>query len=183
VVDPAVPLEESLGALFDLQREGKIRDVGVCNVDVEQLERARRAGAVAAVQNRYSLAERGSEPVLERCAELGIPFVAWAPLAKGFLARRQQGALAEIGARHGSTPAQVALAWLLHRSPVVVPIPGTSSVLHLEENTAAAALALEQSDLDRLASLRLTAYRARRAARRARMTIGRLKSMATLPGR
>ena len=177
VVDPAVPLEESLGALFELQREGKIRDVGVCNVDEGELDRALEAGPIASVQNRYSLAERGSERLVERCSELGIPFIAWAPLAKGFLTR-QQGALAAVATRHGATPGQVALAWLLQRSPVLVPIPGTASLGHLEENVRAATLQLEPADVERLDSLQLPGYRARRAARRTRIALGRLKDAA-----
>jgi aryl-alcohol dehydrogenase-like predicted oxidoreductase len=182
VVDPAVPIEESLGALFELQREGKIRDIGVCNVEEDDLVRALDAGPIASVQNRYSLAERGSEGVLARCTELGLPFIAWAPLAKGFLTRGQ-GALATIAARHGATPGQVALAWLLRRSAAVLPIPGTSSVGHLEENAGSASLELEPADVARLDALHLPAYRARRAVRRSRIAIGRLKDAARGEGR
>ena len=182
VVDPAVPLEESLGALFELQGEGKIRDVGVCNVDEDELERALKTGPIVSVQNRYSLAERGSERVVERCAELGIPFIAWAPLAKGFLTR-PQGSVAGIAKRHGAEPGQVALAWLLQRSPVVLPIPGTASLGHLEENARAATFELEPADIERLDSLHLPGYRARRAARRTRIAMGRLKQAARREGR
>ena len=182
VVDPAVPLEESLGTLFELQGEGKIRDVGVCNVDEDELERALKTGPIVSVQNRYSLAERGSERVVERCAELGIPFIAWAPLAKGFLTR-PQGSLAGIAKRHGAEPGQVALAWLLQRSPVVLPIPGTASLGHLEENARAATFELEPADIERLDSLHLPGYRARRAARRTRIAMGRLKQAARREGR
>ena len=166
-VDPQVPLEESLGALLELAAEGKIRHVGVCNVDEHQLERAVAAGPVVSVQNRLSLAERASEPLVERCAELGLGFVAWAPLAKGFLTR-PHGALARVAKRRGATPGQVALAWLLHRSPAIAVIPGTASVRHLEENAVAARLVLEPRDLDELARLPLRRYRLRRAVRRVR---------------
>ena len=135
------------------------------------------AGPIASVQNRYSLAERGSARLVERCSELGIPFIAWAPLAKGFLTRRQ-GALAAVATRHDATPGQVALAWLLQRSPVLVPIPGTASLEHLEENVRAATLQLEPADMERLDSLQLPGYRARRAARRTRIALGRLKDAA-----
>ncbi len=182
MVDPAVPLEESLGTLFELQGEGKIRDVGVCNVDEDELERALKTGPIVSVQNRYSLAERGSERVVERCAELGIPFIAWAPLAKGFLTR-PQGSVAGIAKRHGAEPGQVALAWLLQRSPVVLPIPGTASLGHLEENARAATFELEPADIERLDSLHLPGYRARRAARRTRIAMGRLKQAARREGR
>jgi aryl-alcohol dehydrogenase-like predicted oxidoreductase len=172
-VDPRVPLEESVGALVELVAEGKIRHVGVCNVDERQLERAIAAGPVVSVQNRLSLAERASEPLVERCAERGLAFIAWAPLAKGFLADAH-GMLARVAARHGATPVQVALAWLLHRSPAVAVIPGTASVGHLEENVAAAAVELRPPELEKLGKLRLPAYRARRLARRARATLGTL---------
>jgi pyridoxine 4-dehydrogenase len=173
-VDPAVPLEESLGALAELQREGKVGDVGVSNVDVAQLERARAVVDVAAVQNRLSLGERGSRPVLRACEAAGIPFVAWAPLAKGFFAGAG-GPLAAIATRHGATPAQVALAWLLHTSPLTVAIPGTASVRHLEENVGATALELTEAEVAELTAHRDLGYAARRLRRRGRVALGRLR--------
>lgn len=148
-VDDDVPLEDSVGALRDLQDEGKIRLIGLSNVSVDHLEAARGIVDVASVQNRYNLEDRSSRDVLERCEELGIGFIPWFPLAAGKSARGG-GALAEIAAARGATPAQVALAWLLARSPVMLPIPGTSRVEHLEENVAAASLELSDEDLERL---------------------------------
>jgi pyridoxine 4-dehydrogenase len=147
-VDPRVPIEESLGAIVELQAEGKVRMIGVSNVDAEQLERARAVADVVSVQNRYSLAERSSEGVLAVCEQEGIAFLPWFPLAAGALTARRE--LAAIAAGHGATAAQVAIAWLLHRSPVMLPIPGTSSRAHLEENVGAAALRLSDDDLARL---------------------------------
>ncbi len=140
-IDPAVPAAEQFGVLADLQREGKIRHVGLSEVSVAQLEDARSHLAVASVQNRYNLTDRGSEDVLEVCAAAGIAFLPWFPVAVGALARAG-GPLDAVASTIGATPAQLALAWLLHRSPVMVPIPGTSSLEHLEENVAAAGLEL-----------------------------------------
>jgi aryl-alcohol dehydrogenase-like predicted oxidoreductase len=173
-VDPGVPLEESLGALAALRDEGKIRHAAVSNVDAGQLERALAVLPVAAVQDRLSLGERGNEPVLDACERAGIPFVAWAPLAKGFFAGAG-GLPAELARRHGATPAQVALAWLLARSPVAVPIPGTASVAHLEENLGAAGVALAGDEVAALSGHRSREYRTRRLARRARVAWGRAK--------
>jgi pyridoxine 4-dehydrogenase len=173
-VDPEVPLEESLGALGELREEGRIRHVGVSNVDAAQLARARAVLPVVSVQNRFSLTERSALPVLEACARDGLAFICWAPLAKGFLGGAG-GRLARIAAGHGATPAQVALAWLLQRWAVTVPIPGSSSAEHVEENVDASAVELtagELAELDGYASLE---YRARRAARRTRVAVGRLK--------
>jgi pyridoxine 4-dehydrogenase len=144
--DPAVPLEDSVGALKELQQEGKIRHVGVSNVSLGELERARRLVDVVTVQNRYSVVDRYSEDVLDACEEAGIGFIPWFPLATGDLARRG-GPLAEIARARDATPGQVALAWLLARSPVMLPIPGTSSVEHLEENVRAAELRLSDNEL------------------------------------
>jgi aryl-alcohol dehydrogenase-like predicted oxidoreductase len=149
--DPKVPLEESIGALADLQREGKIRHIGVSNVSVEELERARALVEVVTVQNRYSLVDRDSEDVLDECERLGIGFIPWFPLATGDLAR-PGGPLDELARAHDATPGQLAIAWLLARSPVMLPIPGTASVEHLEENVAAADLELDPAELDRLAA-------------------------------
>jgi pyridoxine 4-dehydrogenase len=152
-VDSQVPLEESVGTLVELQQEGKIRHIGVSNVDARQLASARKLATVVSVQNRYSLADRHSEGVLEACERSDIAFLPWFPLALGELARAQ-GRLAQIARGRGATTAQVALAWLLRRSPVMTPIPGTSSAAHLEENVGAAALELsdaEFADLSRTA--------------------------------
>jgi len=147
--DPEVPYEESVGALRELQDEGKIRHVGVSNVDLDQLERARGIVEVVSVQNRFNLADRSAEPVLERCEELGIGFIPWFPLAAGELAE-PGGTAAEIAAAHDAGPGQIALAWLLRRSPVMVPIPGTSSIEHLQENLAAAEIELTDDEVERL---------------------------------
>ena len=139
--DRDVPLEETVAELGRLRDEGKIRHVGLSNVTVEQLERARAVAPIASVQNRYSIADRSSESVLEACEREGIAFLPWSPLAVGSLAR-PGGPLDELARAHDATPAQVALAWLLMRSPVVCPIPGTSSLEHLEENMSAARIEL-----------------------------------------
>jgi aryl-alcohol dehydrogenase-like predicted oxidoreductase len=166
-VDPEVPLEESLGTLFDLRAEGKVRHVGVGNVDLKQLERALSVGPVASVQNRYSLADRASDAVIDACERHGLAFIAWAPLAKGAV-RHGAGALGEVARSRGATPAQVALAWLLARSGAVVPIPGTASITHLEENAAARAVALDADELARVATAPVTmpASSARRSPHR-----------------
>ena len=150
-VDEHVPIEESLGMMVDLQAEGKVRMIGVCNVNLEQLQRARAVAAVVSVQNRYSLDHRVSEQVLDACEAAGLAFLPWFPLGAGSLVRNET--VRTIAGNHEATPAQVVLAWLLHRSPVMLPIPGTSSVKHLEENVAAAALSLSPDDLDALAVL------------------------------
>jgi aryl-alcohol dehydrogenase-like predicted oxidoreductase len=139
--DDRVPYEESVGAMKELQDEGKVRHIGISNVAVGQLERAREIVDVVSVQNRFNLSDRSSGDVLDCCEELGICFLPWFPLAAGDLAE-PGGPAAEIAAAHGATPAQIALAWLLRRSPVIAPIPGTSSVRHLEENVAAASIEL-----------------------------------------
>ncbi|MGH3041241.1 MAG: aldo/keto reductase [Gaiellaceae bacterium] len=144
--DPKVALEDSVGELARLRQEGKIRHVGLSNVSVGQLARARGVVPIASVQNRYSLADRSSEDVLEACERQGIAFLPWYPLAVGDLAL-PGGAFGRIASARGATPAQVALAWLLARSPVVCPIPGTASVRHLEENVAAASLELTDEEL------------------------------------
>jgi pyridoxine 4-dehydrogenase len=146
--DPATPIEESVGALAELQGEGKIRDVGVSNVDLDQLERARQVVTVAAVQNHYSLVERESDDLVDHCARDGIAFVPYFPLRH----LDDGGALAEIAERHGATTSQVALAWLLYRSPTMLPIPGTLSLAHLEENLAAQQLELSEDELAALTS-------------------------------
>ncbi|MGI8873768.1 MAG: aldo/keto reductase [Egibacteraceae bacterium] len=144
--DPEVPLEESVGALSRLQEEGKIHHVGLSNVSAAELTRARRVATVACVQNRYSLGDRKSERVLAACERDRLGFIPWFPLREGRLTRRG-GVLGVVARRHGATPAQVALAWLLAHSHVMLPIPGTSSVAHLEENVAAGALELGGDEL------------------------------------
>lgn len=144
-IDPKVAAEDQLGALADLQREGKIRHVGLSEVNVEQIAHARTVVPIVSVQNRYNLAERDAEDVLEYCEREGIGFIPWYPLGTGKLADAG-GPLAEAAARLDATPAQVALAWLLRRSPVMLPIPGTSKVKHLEQNMAAAALELSDEE-------------------------------------
>jgi pyridoxine 4-dehydrogenase len=148
-VDPDVPYAESVGALKELQDEGKIRHVGVSNVSAEQLEEARSIVDVVSVQNRFNLGDRSSADVLAVCERDGLGFFPWFPLAAGNLAR-PGGVLAEIAEAHDATPGQVALAWLLARSPVMLPIPGTGSTAHLEENLGAADLSLTDDELERL---------------------------------
>ena len=145
-IDPKVPAEEQFGVLAELRDEGKIRLVGLSEVGVEEIEQAREIVPIVTVQNRYNLTDRGSEDVLDFCEGEGIGFIPWFPLATGDLAR-PGGPLDEIAARHDATPGQVALAWLLARSQVMLPIPGTSSVEHLEENVAAAELRLSDEEL------------------------------------
>jgi pyridoxine 4-dehydrogenase len=181
LVDARVPVEESVGALADLQREGKIRHIGVCNVDEHELARARATADVVSAQHRYSLVERRSLPVLERCERDGLAFIAWAPLGKGFLAAGS-GALRRVAARHGATPGQVAVAWVL-RSPAAFPIPGTASVSHLEENLAAARLVLADEDVRDLDRDGFFGYRARRIVRKARARAGKAKATVRRAGR
>ena len=144
-IDSRVPAEESLGVLAELREEGKIHHVGLSEVSIEEIQRAREIVPIVSVQNRYNLTDRGSEDVLDFCEREGIGFIPWFPLATGDLAR-PGGPLDEIAARHDASPGQVALAWLLWRSPVMLPIPGTSSVEHLEENVAAASLDLGEEE-------------------------------------
>ena len=144
-IDPKVPRDEQFGVIADMQREGLIRHVGLSEVGVADIEAAERFFRVATVQNLYNLVNRQSEAVLELCEKRGIGFIPWYPLAAGNLAA-PGGPLAGIATRLGATPSQVALAWVLRRSPVMLPIPGTSSVEHLEENAAAAALQLSDED-------------------------------------
>jgi aryl-alcohol dehydrogenase-like predicted oxidoreductase len=142
-VDPKVPYAESIGALAELRQEGKIRHVGISNAGRRQLDEARSIVPVVSVQNRYSMTARDSEQVLEACERAGLGFIPWFPIATGDLAR-PGGPLDTIAAETGATPAQLALAWLLRRSPVMLPIPGTSSVAHLEENVRAATVELSE---------------------------------------
>jgi pyridoxine 4-dehydrogenase len=148
-IDPRVPRDEQFGVIADFLKEGLIARAGLSQVTVEEIEAARKVIPVATVQNRYNLADRADEAVLDYCAREGIGFIPWFPLASGALA--QPGGLVDTIARaHGATPGQVALAWLLHRSPVILPIPGTGSVAHLDENTAAAALQLTPEEFESL---------------------------------
>jgi aryl-alcohol dehydrogenase-like predicted oxidoreductase len=153
-IDPRTPLEESLGALKRMQEQGKIRHIGLSEVTPAEIEEAGKIVKVVTVQNRYSLADRRHEETLAWCEQHGIGFLPWYPMAGGKLLRPDhpsaQG-LARIAARHSATAAQLSLAWLLHRSPVLLPIPGTSSVAHLEENVAATELklhALEWAEIE-----------------------------------
>ena len=148
--DPRTPFAESVGALRELKEEGKIRHVGLSNVSVAQLEEARRIVEIASVQNELNLGNRESEDVLAACEREGIAFLPWSPLDAGELAR-PGGPVEQIASAHDATPAQVALAWLLQRSPVTIPIPGTSSLTHLEENLAAWELRLTDAELRLLA--------------------------------
>jgi aryl-alcohol dehydrogenase-like predicted oxidoreductase len=144
-VDDKVPTEEQFGAIREFQQEGKVRHVGLSEVTVAQIERAQEFFPVVTVQNRYNLADREWENVLEYCEEENIGFIPWFPLATGTLAK-EGGALAKVAKAHRATPAQIALAWLLRRSSVMLPIPGTSKVKHLEENTAGAAIELTDEE-------------------------------------
>jgi pyridoxine 4-dehydrogenase len=146
--DPQVPFAESMGTLADLQRAGKIRHLGVSNVTVRELEQARRIAPIVSVQNEYNIGHRKDDDVLAACEKGGVAFIPWFPLGAG-RALRAAG-LKRIAARLGATPAQVAIAWLLARSPVMLPIPGTRSIAHLEENAAAAAIKLSPEDLAEL---------------------------------
>ncbi|MGW4984312.1 aldo/keto reductase [Streptomyces mirabilis] len=148
-IDPQVPLADQIGAFKELQDDGKVRHIGLSEVTVEEIEEARRTAPVAAVQSVYNVADRKNEAVVEHCAALGIAFLAYFPLAVGAQAR-PTGPLAEVAKEAGATPAQIALAWLLHSSPCVLPIPGTSSIAHLEENQAAADLSLTPEQLAKL---------------------------------
>jgi pyridoxine 4-dehydrogenase len=150
-IDPKVPADDQFGVLRDLQKEGKVRHIGLSEVNVAELEAARRIVPIATVQNQYNLAHRNSEDVLEYCTRKNIGFIPWFPLATGDLAK-PHGALTRIARQLGAQPAQVALAWLLRKSPVMLPIPGTSKVKHLEENTAAALLNLDDSAMEELAN-------------------------------
>ena len=147
-IDSNVPLEESLGALKSMQEEGHLRHIGVSNFSVEELKRAREVVEVVTVQNRYNLGDREHEEVLTYCEQEGIGFIPWYPLAVGEVAENQ--ALQEIAEKKGATVYQVALAWLLHKSPVMLPIPGTSSVQHLEENWAAREIELSEEEMEAL---------------------------------
>ena len=144
-----MPLEDQIGALVDLQHQGKIRHIGLSEVRVDQIETVRKLAPIVSVQNRYNLVDRGSENVLDYCTRADIGFIPWFPLATGNLAK-PGGPLARAAVRLGAQPSQIALAWLLRRSPVMLPIPGTASVAHLEENTAAAPILLDERTMREL---------------------------------
>jgi pyridoxine 4-dehydrogenase len=148
-IDAKVPVEESLGAIKKLQDAGKIRFVGLSEVSVEQIEQARKTVEIVSVQNEYNLGNRKSEAVLNYCEKEGLAFIPWFPVASGKLAQ-PGGKLDELAKRHGATVSQLSLAWLLHRSPVMLPIPGTSSVEHLEENVKAADVRLSDAEWNEL---------------------------------
>ncbi len=151
-IDPKVPAEDQLGALKDLQAQGKIRHIGLSEVSVRQIQRAQKLVRIVSVQNRYSLSDRGSEDALEYCEQEQIGFIPWFPLAAGRLSGADSP-VSRVAAKLKATPSQVALAWLLSRSPVILPIPGTSSVEHLEENVVAAALKIEENEMRELSEM------------------------------
>ncbi|WP_155368912.1 aldo/keto reductase [Catellatospora vulcania] len=148
-IDPKVPLEDQLGELVLLQQEGLIRHIGLSEVTVAQIEQSRRLAPIVSVQNLYNLANRSAEDVLRHCEEQNLAFIPWFPMATGELAK-PGGPLATAAEQHGASPAQLALAWLLRRSPVMLPIPGTSSVAHVEENIAAAEITLTDAEYQAL---------------------------------
>ena len=151
-IDPKVPADDQFGVLRDLQKEGKVRHIGLSEVNVAEIEAARRIVPISAVQNQYNLAHRNSEDVLDCCTRRNIAFIPWFPLATGDLAKPHV-ALMKIARQLGAQPAQLALAWLLKKSPVMLPIPGTSKVKHLEENTATALLNLDDSTIEELTDI------------------------------
>lgn len=151
-IDPKVALADQIGELKLLQEEGKISHIGLSEVSVEELKAAQEIADIASVQNLYNLADRSAESLVDFAEAQNIAFIPWFPLATGALAK-SGGPLDTLASRHGATPSQLALAWLLRRSPVMLPIPGTSSVAHLEDNTAAAALNLSGEEFDELSSI------------------------------
>ena len=150
-IDANVPAEDQVGELKKLQDEGKVRHIGLSEVSVEQLVEARKIATIATVQNLFNLANRDAEPLLDYCESNDIGFIPWFPLATGELSQ-EDGPLAAAAKEHDATPSQLALAWLLKRSPVMLPIPGTSSVAHLESNTAAAGIELTDDEFEALAA-------------------------------
>jgi pyridoxine 4-dehydrogenase len=147
-IDPKVPVEESLGALTELQRAGKIRHIGISETSVEEYQRAKKSATIVSVQNLYNVENRSAEDVLVACERDGIVFIPWFPLGGG--GKPKHRALERIAAVHHASPTQVALAWLLARSPAILPIPGTSSIAHFDENLAAAGLALSETEFKEL---------------------------------
>lgn len=147
--DPKVPLEESVGALVDLKDEGKIRHIGLSNVNEDELRRAQQLTPIVSIQNRYNLTERGSEDLVDLCEQEELAFLPWGPLGDA-----DTGPVADIATRHSATVQQIVLAWLLAGSPAMLPIPGTSSVAHLEENVAAASIKLDPEEVETLNHLK-----------------------------
>jgi pyridoxine 4-dehydrogenase len=148
-IDAQVPVEESLGAIKKLQTAGKIRHVGLSEVKPKEIDQARKVLEIVSVQNMYNVGDRQHEDVLEYCEKNAIAFIPWFPVAAGKLAQ-PGGKLDAVAKKHGATVAQVSLAWLLHRSPVMLPIPGTSSVAHLEENLGAAKISLSEREMQEI---------------------------------
>ncbi len=151
-IDPKVPVEDQLGTLKDLQAQGKIKHIGLSEVSVLQVQHARTIVPIVSVQNRYSIADRGSEDVLEYCEKEKLGFIPWFPLAAGRVSG-PGSPISRFAGQWKATPSQVALAWLLARSPVMLPIPGTSNVKHLEENVAAANLKIDEDQMQELGQL------------------------------
>ncbi len=148
-IDPKVPVEESLGVIADLQKQGKIRHVGLSEVKPAEIDRARKVIDIVSVQNLYNVGDRQHEDVVKYCEANHIAFIPWFPVAAGKLAL-PGGKLDEVSKRHGATVSQLSIAWLLHRSPVMVPIPGTSSVAHLEENLKSSDIALSKAEMEEI---------------------------------
>jgi pyridoxine 4-dehydrogenase len=151
-IDPQVPATEQFGLLADLKREGKVKSVGLSNVSVDELATARAIVDVVTVQNYYNVGDRGGEDVLRECERAGIGFIPWYPMGSGELVK-PGSVLSDLAVESGSTPAQLAIAWLLQHSPVMLPIPGTSSIAHLEENCSSASVVLNSSQIAALDSL------------------------------
>ncbi len=149
-IDPEVPVADQVGALKELQDAGKVRHIGLSEVDVDQLKEAQKTAEIVSVQNLFNLTKRDAEPLLDHCTAEGIGFIPWFPLATGELSK-EGSALTELAQQHDATPSQLALAWLLHRSPVMLPIPGTSSVAHVEDNIGAADITLTDDEQQALA--------------------------------
>lgn len=149
-IDPDVPAEDQFGTLVELREEGKIRHIGLSEVGVDDVKKAQQHFRVATVQNRYNVADREWDDVVRYCTDEGIGFIPWFPLATGELAEGEQEALRGVAEKHGANTAQIALAWLLHHSPAILPIPGTSRLEHLEQNTAAASIGLDDEDMRKL---------------------------------
>ncbi len=148
-IDAKVPVEESVGELAKLQKEGKIRHIGLSEVKPAEIDQARKTATIVSVQNRYNISDRAHEDTLAYCEKNNLAFIPWAPVASGKLAA-PGGALDQFAKQHGATVTQLSIAWLLHRSPVMIPIPGTSSVAHLEDNMGAGKLKLDDSDWQKI---------------------------------
>ncbi|TKJ99799.1 oxidoreductase [Plantibacter flavus] len=151
-IDPTVPFEDQIGELRKLQDEGKIRHIGLSQVSVAEVEAALKIAPIASVQNLYNLTDRSSEDLLDWSTEHGVAFIPWFPLATGALSK-EDGPLTQLAERHDATPSQLALAWLLKRSPVMLPIPGTSSIEHLEDNLQGATIELTDDEFEELSAV------------------------------